>query len=75
MRNAEYYEQVAIINYIKYKYPDIIFTIAPNGMRLPIGVAVKLKKMGYSKGTPDIMIFEPNKKYHGLFIELKCKKT
>ena len=43
-------------------------------MKLPIGVAVKLKRSGYSKGTPDILIFEPRGSYHGLFIELKTAK-
>tara|TARA_B100001057_G_C22659611_1_gene875448 strand:+ start:13 stop:351 length:339 start_codon:yes stop_codon:yes gene_type:complete len=31
----------------------------------------QILKRHYSKGVPDILIFEPNKKYHGLMIELK----
>jgi len=57
--NIEQQHQEAVVNYLKVRYPYVLFTIAPNGMKLPIGVAVKLKRMGYSKGTPDIMIFEP----------------
>lgn len=74
MFNEEYQIQVALVNWIKTEYPDLLFTIAPNGMKLSIGSAVKLKRMGYSKGTPDIMIFEPRVGYHGLFIELKTSK-
>lgn len=43
-------------------------------MKLPIGVAVKLKRLGYARGTPDILIFQPNARYHGLFIEMKRLK-
>jgi hypothetical protein len=71
--NEEYHIQVALVQWLKTAYPKALFTIAPNGMKLSIGSAVKLKRMGYSKGTPDIMIFEPRHGYHGLFIELKTK--
>lgn len=71
MRRTELHEQITVIVYLKIAYPNVLFTIAPNGMKLSIGVAVKLKRMGYSKGTPDIMIFERNKNYNGLFIEMK----
>jgi len=73
MFNEEYHIQIAVIRWMQMQYPHILFTIAPSGMKLPIGVATKLKRMGYSKGTPDIMIFEPRGEYHGLFIELKTK--
>ena len=63
--------QVALVEWLRFQWPDVLFTIAPNGMKLSIGVAVKIKRMGYNKGTPDIEIFEPRGKYHGLFIELK----
>ena len=71
--NEEYQIQVALVNWIKINYPNVLLTISPNGMRLPIGVAVKLKRMGYLAGTPDILIFEPRNNYNGLFIELKSK--
>jgi len=29
-------------------------------------------RMGYRKGTPDVMIFEPRGCYHGLFLEFKA---
>ena len=74
MQKKEQLEQIAVSNYIKNVYPRILFTIAPSGMKLSHNVAGKFKAMGYSAGTPDIMIFQPNKKYHGLFIELKLKE-
>ena len=64
-------EQIATINYLRLQYPTALYTIAPEGFKLPIGVAKKLKAMGYSSGTPDIMIFEPRKNYKGLFLEMK----
>jgi hypothetical protein len=69
----EYRLQCAVMFWIKTQYPEALVTIAPNGMKLNIGQAVKLKRMGYSKGTPDICIFEARKGKHGLFIELKTR--
>jgi len=63
--------QKAVVFWLRTVHPEILFTIAPSGMKLPISVATKFKRMGYSKGTPDIMIFEPSGVFHGLFIELK----
>ena len=57
-------EQIAVANYLRIKYSDILFTISPEGMRLTIGQAVKFKKMGYRRGTPDLMIFEPRQGHH-----------
>ena len=72
MRNEEYHIQVAVVQWLRVQYPNALFTISPSGMKLPIGVAVKLKRMGYVAGTPDIMILEPRGGFHGLFVELKA---
>jgi hypothetical protein len=69
----EYHLQVSVMTWIKIQYPNILVTIAPSGVKLSIGVAMKMKRMGYSLGTPDIMIFEARKGKHGLFIELKTR--
>lgn len=74
VRKIEQQHQIAVAQYLRAKYPKIKFTIAPNGFKLPIGVAVQLKKMGYSAGTPDIMIFAPRNGSHALFIEMKTPK-
>lgn len=67
----EYLEQVAVSNYLSYKYPSVLWTASAGGMRVSMGTAIKMKRAGYSKGCPDILIFEPRGEYHGLFIEMK----
>lgn len=77
-RNEETRIQVAGINYLKAKYPWALYTIAPNGVKLPIYAAKMFKAMGYVAGTPDIMLFEPamyeGKHYCGSFIEVKTEE-
>ena len=71
-RSSEESEQFGVISYLKLKYPNVIFRCSPEGIRMSIGMAVKLKKNGILvRGLPDIEIFEPHGKYAGLFIELK----
>lgn len=66
--------QLAICNYLRHQYPKVIFTCdLSSGMKLSIGQAVRASKMKSSRGLPDLMIFEPNKHYNGLFLELKSK--
>lgn len=74
MRDDEYRIQCAVVAWIAFAYPRALFTISPSGMKLPISVAAKLKRMGYLAGTPDLLIFEARGKYHGLFVELKTLK-
>lgn len=73
-KNEETNIQVAVANYLRYKHPGILFTIAPSGIKLGIRTAKMLKAMGYRAGTPDLMIFEPLGGFHGLFMELKTEK-
>ncbi len=67
--------QIAVCKYLKLQYPDVIFTAESSGLKLTIGQAVIAKQLRSNKGLPDLMIFEPNKYYHGLFIELKKEGT
>jgi hypothetical protein len=53
--------------------PNILWSASISGVNLPKPTAVKIKSMGYKRGLPDIMIFEPRGGYHGLFIEMKRK--
>jgi len=62
---------LAVCAYIKMQFPKVIFTSDLSGLKLTIGQSVQVKKMRSSNGIPDILIFKPNKEYHGLFIELK----
>lgn len=66
--------QLSVCKYLKLQYPQVIFCCDfAAGIKLNIGQAVKASKMRSSRGLPDIMIFQPNKHNHGLFIELKTK--
>ena len=71
----EYDTQVRIVNYLAERYPTLIVQGSLGGIRLPIGNAVKAKKMGNKKDFPDLTIAIPNKKYAGCFIELKREGT
>jgi hypothetical protein len=53
------------------QYKDVIFTTDLSGVRLPIGLAIKVKQLRSSNGVPDILIFEPNMFHHALFLEVK----
>lgn len=49
----------------------VLYCASAGGMRTNIRTAVKMKRAGYKKGFPDIFIYEPRGKYHGLAVELK----
>ena len=46
----------------------------PNGGKRTISYAMRLKREGMKKGFPDMGVFWPAGKYHGLFLEFKSKK-
>ena len=66
--------QIAIITYLRYKCKDVLFSASVGGMHTSKTQAVKAKLTGYSKGCPDLMIFEPRGGYMGLFLEVKRDK-
>lgn len=68
--------QKTVVEYLRLK--GILFTISPAG--LTIGdlktrcmISRHSKKMGYTKGTPDIIVFNACGGSSGLLIELKTK--
>jgi hypothetical protein len=63
--------QKSVIDYIKYAYPQALYCASAGGLRTSITQAIKMKATGYVKGVPDLQIFEPMGKYHGLLIEIK----
>lgn len=71
----EYDTQVRIVDYLALRYPNLIVQGSLGGIRLPIGNAVKAKKMGNKKDFPDIFVAIPNDKYSGCLIELKREGT
>lgn len=78
--------QLAVCNYIRTKYPSVIFNCdIASGMRMPIYVAARCKKMRSGRGYPDLFIAKSAYSnthirsmaslHYGLFIELKREGT
>ena len=71
----EFELQKAVCQYISMQYPKVLFlsdTIASVKLTIPQQVRnTQIQKKGFK--TPDLLIFEPNKDFKGLFIELKVK--
>jgi len=71
-------EQAAIFVWSRLsegKYPALKhLNSSLNGVRLRIGQAMKAKRLGLSKGYPDVNLPVVNKLYSGLYIELKRVK-
>ena len=87
-RKSEESLQLAVCNYLKTCYPGIIFFCdMSSGMKMPIWMAARNKKMKSSRGLPDLFVVEPKFavenifgsnfvcKHLGLFIELKKEGT
>jgi|SRR5579862_1903763 len=72
----EYDEQVAIFDWARWcKLDGIEMMYATlNGVRLPIGLARKMKRAGLCAGPPDINIDVARGGYHGFRCELKREK-
>lgn len=58
----------------KYSELKMLVHVPNEGKRSP-RTGAELKRMGMAKGFPDLGLLVPNKKYAGLFIELKADKT
>ena len=69
----EYDLQVAVVKYLKWTFPDALYCASLGGIRTTFRQAVKAKATGYVKGHPDLFVYEPRGKYHGLALELKVK--
>lgn len=72
----EYDEQVAVFSWAKWckLYGIDMMYATLNGVRLPIGLARKMKKAGLCAGPPDINIDAARGGFHGLRIEMKREK-
>ena len=73
-REAILHQQVC--DYLRLRYPDVLFRTDLGGVRLTMGQAAKVKRLqGGRRAWPDLFIAEPRHKvYGGLFIELKATK-
>lgn len=66
--------QVSACQYLNLQYPNILWCHVPNeGKRTKFEI-FKALAFGIKAGVSDILIYEPNKFYNGLCIELKAKK-
>ena len=87
MRNQEEEVQKSVVNYLKLKYPKVMYCASLGGIRTSFKQAVKAKATGYVKGFPDLQICVPMERgvegeggmhrggvYHGLFLEIKKDK-
>lgn len=70
-RLAEAEIQMALVQYLRDKYPQILFKCDTSAIKLTLGQAVKMKRLGNTRAWPDIFIAEPRRDYHGCYIELK----
>jgi hypothetical protein len=69
MKYPEEAIQQAVVKFLDSK--NLLYTSSPTGVYLGIKPATRLKRKGCKAGVPDILIFEPRGKWHGLMIELK----
>ncbi|MCK9597386.1 MAG: VRR-NUC domain-containing protein [Sphaerochaeta sp.] len=71
----EWREQAIVFDWAKLverKHPELsLLQGSLNGVKLPIGLAVKAKRQGLKRGYPDIFLPVARNGFHGLFIELK----
>jgi len=74
-KQPEFELQKAICKWLDYQHPNILYlsdTVASIKLTLPQQARNKsIQKQGFK--TPDLIIFRPTEKYHGLFIELKTE--
>jgi len=69
MKEKDLHRQIC--NYLKWKYPDILFNVDLSGVNVGAKKGKELKQLRSNKGFPDIHIMEARGKYHGLFLEIK----
>ncbi len=64
--------QSEIVKYIQYQYPKVRYCASLGGQYQPYqSQRNRAKRTGYSKGFPDLFLYEGRNGYHGLAIEIK----
>lgn len=65
-----------IVRHMKREYPGVVFkTDFAAGIKLPIWLAARQRKVQYRRGYPDLSISKACRGYHGLFLEVKKPGT
>lgn len=76
---SESTEQQALFQWASYneaKHPELkLLYHIPNGGKRYKATAVRLKKEGLKAGVPDVFLSVARKNYHGLYIEMKDRKS
>lgn len=67
--------QQKVAEYLTLRYPEVNVLVSPAaGFRVSRGMAMRMMRMGYQAGTPDMTILAARGGYFGLQIELKSGK-
>ncbi len=74
MKHEESKIQEAVVSYLRHQYPNALHCASAGGVRTSMKQAIMMKRTGYVRGFPDLMILESSKEYKGLFIEMKTEK-
>ena len=75
MKHLEQAAQIQVVRWLRQYHPEILFTSpAAAGERLSLPKAMRVKAMGYTPGTPDLLILERAGLFGALFIEMKRAK-
>lgn len=72
-KKKEKLEQMALVEWAAWVHRVKLVHVANEGKR-SLRTGSDLKKMGLSKGFPDLMLLKPRKGFAGLFIEFKPYK-
>jgi len=64
-----------VVHFIKKQYPESLFIATLGEMQDTDEKRIKAFKMGYIKGSPDLIIQNLHKKFSGFVIEFKSPKT
>ena len=64
--------QEQLVKFLRTEFSDLLFS--SNGLEENLNSdqkRIKASKMGYTNGTPDLIIYSKNKQYSGMALELK----
>lgn len=70
-RPSEHSDQVKVVMHVRTFYPNVIIAAVPNGAAVSAAQRMRLVAEGLLPGFPDLMVCEPIKPWHGLFVEMK----
>ena len=68
--------QCSYLQWLNFQHPEVfeVTSSFPNGGVRDPRYGARLKREGMKKGFPDLGVFSPYGKYHGMFIEFKNEK-